>query len=111
MDTRRIWLAIASLISLSACGPQKMSSTSFRTASDECQSRVIPKQFVARFHDGRTVRVKAESKEAFIAGYLTEHFNEIAFAEHDFYVQLDAQSPSAQDVGFADNWGAINTNV
>lgn len=105
-------LVVLFFVFLSACGQQKTSSNAFEKAGDACLSEAIPNSFVVKYLDGRVERISAPSKDEFISGYLTEHLNEIDFAEHDFRVQLnDVIRAQALQTAYADNWGQSRVNV
>ncbi len=111
-DCRRFVGVIFALISLSACGKQRTSSAVFEKAGEACEADALPNSFVVKYFDGRLDRVPASSKQEFIDGFLTEHLPEISFAEHDFKVQTaDVVRVLAQDVRYADNWGASRVNA
>lgn len=98
---------LAVLAITTACSKTKNASDSFEKASAECLGEAIPNRFMVKYLDGRLEVVSASSKEQFIAGYLTEHLDEVEFAEHDFRIhsKVNLVNSLAQSA-YNDNWGA-----
>lgn len=96
-------------LSLIACGEPKETASGFQKAiSETCANAAQPQQFVVKNRDGSIEIVRAESREAFISGYMKKHADRIQFAEHDYAVKIPARVKS-QSAGSgpttADNWG------
>lgn len=97
---------LLALLTLSACGQQKTSSSSFEKPTEECYADVIPQQFLVRFTNGESVVVRAQSEKAFLDGYMTENLDRIEFAEPDYMVKaMPASSEVRAASGTMNNWG------
>lgn len=106
----RAALAAMLLAFSTACGQQRTVGGVFEKAGPACNSMALPKRFVVKYFDGRTELVKAESKEAFLNGFLTENLEKVEYAEHDFEVKLnDVRQTDFRS--FADNWGASKADL
>lgn len=111
MDFRHLSL-VACLFFLSACGEQKTSSGVFEKAGENCSADILPKHFVVKYLDGRLESVEAESKEAFLSGFVEKNLDQIEFAEHDFKVSLkDVVHTKGSYATVADNWGVDRVNA
>lgn len=98
-------ILLANLIA--ACNSERPAARLFQETSVECAGDAIPNQFLVKFKNGSVEVISAPSKVALINGFLTDHLNTIAYAEHDFKVHTSTGglSPFASK-GTADNWGA-----
>src|SRR5690242_7930144 len=79
-----------------ACGINTSDiSTKFITPSTtpgNCNGQAVSNQFLVRWYDGTTTLEHATSREDFIKGFLTEHKDEVDFAEHNYKIKLDPLS-------------------
>ncbi len=109
----RLLLTCAFTVLLTACGQATQDPGNLlQKSSDECAGTALPRQFIVKHLDGSLKVVQAESEEALIKGYLTEHYAQVEFAEHDQVVKtaLPAQSVHASKSG-ADNWGTMRIDA
>ncbi len=109
----RLLLAISFVGSLSACGVDKVASSTFEKPDDECIGAAIPNQFLVHRKDQTTLVVHANSKDEFINGYLTENLADVEFAEYDYRVHSPKAvvAPSSVGTGAVDNWGVIRISA
>lgn len=108
----RLLITTALLLTTVACGKMSDPSQAFQAASDECQGAAIPNRFMVKYLDGRSEVVLAPSKEEFIAGFLSENLDQIAFAEHDYRVQLkNAEVQPFLNRDTVNNWGTVKINA
>ncbi len=107
MDFRLFSVLVVAVLTLSACSKQRTAASSFTQSKTECLGDVAPNRFLVKYFNGHTEMVEAESKDAFINGFLSDNLAEIEYAEHDFVVRAaPMNSPIAiPSSGFADNWG------
>lgn len=110
----RIVFGIFLSLILSSCGNKSSAYDSFEKTSLGCEGNAASQQFIVQFFDGSSKVVRANSKEEFIEGYLTENLNRIAYAEHDYSVHVETPSATGSPKifsQFADNWGAERVNA
>ncbi|MGE0526216.1 MAG: S8 family peptidase [Bdellovibrionales bacterium] len=106
-------LALFGSFALSACGRTKTAATVFEKTTEECLGDALESQFLVHYSDGHTEVVQAESKQAFLDGFVTQNLSLIEYAEYDFRVRVD-RKPTIYDsvpTPSADNWGPIRVNA
>ncbi len=108
---RCLALAFTIISALTACGKQRVASSSFEKASGECGSSAMSNQFMIKRLDGGIEVVRAESQDEFINGYMTQNLKDIEYAEPDYVVHAYATArcptaPAPALTTYADNWGA-----
>ncbi len=108
------WIAILSLVMLSACAEKKTANTVFEKSSEECQADVVPGEYIVNHVNGEIEVVTANSDDEFKAGYVTENLNSIHFAEPQYHVRPSYNPRSIirfDDSNLIDNWGAARVEV
>ena len=106
-------LAFLLCVGLTGCGDQLNGTGQFEQASDSCSASVAAHRYVAKFLDGHTEVVHAETDAEFVEGFLTAHKPEIQFAEPDYVVQAK-RGPTwvnRKVASTADNWGPVNVGA
>ena len=108
MDFRchTVFLSIA-VLTLSACGKQKTSLSTFEKPSEECVADIVPKQFIMRYTDGSIKVVRAESTDQFLKDHVEHELSRVAYSEHDYFVHASPQIKQQTTVTSADNWAAM----
>ncbi len=108
MDLRsQVVFLIVSLLTLSACGAQKTSSSTFEKPSEECVADVVPGQFMVRYIDGSTKVFRAESTEAFLKEHVENNLSQVEYSEHDYFVHAAPRVEQAAAPTTADNWAPV----
>ena len=101
-------LAFALAFVVTGCGEQFGQGGNYEKSSDDCSSSVVRHRYVAHFKDGRRETVRSPSEAAFLAGYVKDHADGLAYAEPDYWVHAEhghAWFSRRVSLG-ADNWGA-----
>lgn len=108
-------IVLLSFLSLTGCGVEQAMTSGFQKSTQRgCLDRAIPKQFIVRYKDGSIGKVRADSEDAFIHGYMKTSAKQIQYAEPDYSVSVAKPveaSSAGSGITYADNWGVIKVDA
>lgn len=109
MDGSKLLISFALLALLTSCSSGNDEGKLITKDTAGCIGAQVPGQFIVNWADGTQSLEHAESRRAFIDGFLKKHSSEIVFAEPDYRIQLsDIPSPfvDVETSSSPPNWGA-----
>lgn len=108
MEVRKILLAVAFGLGISACGNNKSANSVFpenqALDSSSCLGQAIQNRFVVQWESGGFTVESAENAEVFKKDFIEPNLEKIRFVEYDRQLTVE-RTDSATVMGASDSWG------